>query len=308
MAFNNIEFRNALGNFATGVTVITARDLGDKGYVGITANSFNSVSMDPPLVLWSIGKSARSLPAYEKAGYFAINVLAADQVDISNRFATRQADKFNAIDFRTGVEGLPILNGCAAVFQCQTNMMYEGGDHIIFVGEVLEFESVDKPGLVFSKGKYALSQPHPALKDHIESREQSGFVAAYTHYLLLMAAQAFENSFLPILSQAGINSHYEWRVLALLNDRNGQTADELAEHTPAKYAFISEVLKGMISGGLVEMHKRASVDYFDLTTNGRRKVCELQAAALVHERDALENISLTDMQLKTSLMDLISAL
>ena len=89
MAFDTREFRSCLGSFTTGVTVVTSKDL-DQGYVGVTANSFNSVSMDPPLVLWSLGKSARSLPAFEAAKYFAINILASDQMDISNHFATQQ--------------------------------------------------------------------------------------------------------------------------------------------------------------------------------------------------------------------------
>lgn len=308
MAFNKIEFRNALGIFATGVTVVTAKDAGGSGYVGITANSFNSVSMDPPLVLWSIGKSARSLPAYEAAGYFAINILASDQIEISNHFATQQPDKFDSIDFQNGIGDVPLLKGCAAVFQCKTKMMYEGGDHIIFVGEVLDFEQFDKPGLVFSEGKYALSQPHPTIKSRAESDEQNGFVDNYAHYLLLMAAQKFENSFIPIINQSGINSHYEWRVLTMLNDRNGQTADELAENTPTKYTFIVEVLNGMIDTGLIDKIQKDGGDYYGLTANGQDKANELLAAARVHEKNALENFSLADSQLKNALKELISGL
>lgn len=308
MAFNNIEFRNALGNFATGVTVITARDVGGTGNVGITANSFNSVSMDPPLVLWSIAKGARSLPAYETAGYFAINVLAADQVDISNRFATQQTDKFHSVDFQTGIEGLPILDGCAAVFQCETKMMYEGGDHIIFVGEVLDFENYDRPGLVFAKGKYALSQPHPTVNNDTAPDVKDGFVDDYTHYLLLMAAQAFENSFIPVLFKAGISSHYEWRVLAMLNDRNGKTADELAVNAPAKYAFMLELLKGMTEAKMIRHVKEENVVCYELTTTGQEKANELRAAAADHEKNLFDKITFTETEIKAPLKKLISVL
>ena len=160
-SFDKTEFRNTLGGFATGVTVVTAKDLDGEGYVGMTANSFNSVSMDPPLVLWSIGRNARSLSAFEQASNFAIHILAEDQIDVSNHFATQQDDKFAEADYREGIEGVPVLNGCSIVLQCKTKMLYDGGDHTIIVGEVLGFENNDKSGLAFSKGKYSIIKTHP---------------------------------------------------------------------------------------------------------------------------------------------------
>jgi len=308
MTFSDIEFRSALGNFATGITVITAKDFGDDGYVGITANSFNSVSINPPLVLWSCAKSVRSLPVYEAAEYYAVNILASDQIEVSNNFATQQPDKFASVDFAPGIGGVPLLQGCAAVFQCKQKMMYEGGDHIIFVGEVLEFECFEKPPLVFAKGTYALSQPHPALQARTSDEKIDTFVDNYCHYLLLMAAQKFENSFIPIINDAGLNSHYEWRVLAMLNDRNNQTADELAERTPAKYAFVLEVLKGMVDTGLVREFQTNDLDHYALTDNGRQKAGQLLIAARTHESDALKNAGLPEADLKQSLKQLIGSL
>jgi 3-hydroxy-9,10-secoandrosta-1,3,5(10)-triene-9,17-dione monooxygenase reductase component len=156
------ELRFALGNFATGVTVVTTKNT--KGeYLGVTANSFSSVSMDPPLVLWSLDKKAFSLTDYQESGYFTINILAADQMDISNKFARAGEDKFSGVDFEEGQGGSPVLAGTIANFQCKTVHQYEGGDHIIFVGEVLSFDKSEGEGLLFHKGSYCVADVHPDL-------------------------------------------------------------------------------------------------------------------------------------------------
>ncbi len=161
--FDSKAFRQALGKFPTGVTVITSLDEQDSP-VGVTASSFNSVSMDPPLVLWSIDKSARSESAFSNATHFAVNVLCEAQVETSNRFASRGEDKFSGIDYETNEQGVPMLAGCAARFECKTWAVYDGGDHNIIVGEILEFEqSSDLKPLVFSEGSYAVTGAHPGL-------------------------------------------------------------------------------------------------------------------------------------------------
>ncbi len=148
------EFRNALGQFATGVTVITTRDT-DGHYVGVTASSFNTVSLDPPLVLWSIDKSSASLDAFSKHGYFAVHVLAAGQEHLSNNFARRGEDKFANIECTLGQGEVPLLPECAACFQCKLAYEYDGGDHVILVGEVLEYQAFDAKPLIFHGGRYA---------------------------------------------------------------------------------------------------------------------------------------------------------
>ncbi|WP_417321024.1 flavin reductase family protein [Emcibacter sp.] len=147
------EFRDALGKFATGVTVITTTS--EKGEpVGVTASSFNSVSLDPPLVLWSLAKSAASMRAYEKSGGFNVHILAADQEAISNQFARPGDDKFRGVDWKPCDRGYPILPEYAALFRCETQYQYEGGDHLIFVGKVIEYETRNAPVLVFHQGAY----------------------------------------------------------------------------------------------------------------------------------------------------------
>ncbi|WP_231562375.1 enoyl-CoA hydratase-related protein [Sphingomonas sp. 35-24ZXX] len=150
--FDPRTYRDALGQFATGVTIVTTRDSDGKA-VGVTANSFNSVSLDPPLVLWSLARSARSMAAFEQSGQFAVHILASDQDALSNRFASRIEDKFAGLDI--GEDGPPRIEGCSARLVCSTRHLYEGGDHVIMVGEVVDYESDGKPPLLFHGGTYA---------------------------------------------------------------------------------------------------------------------------------------------------------
>jgi 3-hydroxy-9,10-secoandrosta-1,3,5(10)-triene-9,17-dione monooxygenase reductase component len=147
-------FRIALGSFATGVTVITTQG-SDGQPVGLTANSFNSVSLDPPMVLWSLARKARSLGAFLAATHWAVHVLSADQEALSNRFSRTGDDKFAGLAVTRGLGGVPLLEGCAARFECRTSYRHEGGDHLIFVGEVLSFERVEREPLLFHAGRYA---------------------------------------------------------------------------------------------------------------------------------------------------------
>jgi 3-hydroxy-9,10-secoandrosta-1,3,5(10)-triene-9,17-dione monooxygenase reductase component len=158
------DFRRVLGQFATGVTIVTTR-APDGTPCGVTASSFNSVSLDPPMVLWSLGRQALSMAAFAAAEHFTVHVLAADQQALSNRFASRGSDKFAGLAWADDVHGVPLLPGCAAVFRCRTAHRYDGGDHVIFVGEVLGFESADCAPLLFHGGRYAalMPQPQPAL-------------------------------------------------------------------------------------------------------------------------------------------------
>lgn len=155
-AFDRQALRSALGAFATGVTIVSTRNAEGKD-VGITANSFNSVSLDPPMVLWSLSRKAMSLPAFQSNSHFAVHILAADQDDLSRRFATQGADKFAGLRVERGFGDVPLIDGCAARFQCRTAFNYDGGDHVIFVGEVLAFDQSGRPPLLFHAGDYALA-------------------------------------------------------------------------------------------------------------------------------------------------------
>jgi len=153
-------FRTALGRFATGVTVVTCRGA-DGALVGLTANSFNSVSLDPPLVLWSLAKRAKSLEAFRDATHFGVNVLAWNQVEMARRFSSPLPDRFAGITLIEGEAGVPLLEGCVAHFVCTTHHQYDGGDHMIFVGRVLRCACEDHPALVYYGRRYAVTADHP---------------------------------------------------------------------------------------------------------------------------------------------------
>ena len=150
------DFRSALGAFPTGVCLITTVAL-DGRRVGLTANSFSSVSLEPPMVLWSLSRNAASAPVFRDAEYFAINVLAADDAPISTHFAKSGADKFAAFAerFTTGLGDAPVLQGALATFECHSRHRYYGGDHIIVIGVVERYTHRDATPLVFHRGRYA---------------------------------------------------------------------------------------------------------------------------------------------------------
>jgi flavin reductase (DIM6/NTAB) family NADH-FMN oxidoreductase RutF len=150
--------RQALGRFATGVTVITTRTPDGK-YEGLTANSFSAVSLDPPLVLWSLRLAAASLPSFKSSGHFVVNVLSTAQSLTSQHFATPRHDKFEDVTFSTGIGGSPMLDDSLAIFECRTETMIEGGDHMIFIGRVIRAHYRDGEPLIFAAGRYGTHAP-----------------------------------------------------------------------------------------------------------------------------------------------------
>lgn len=147
--------RSALGRFATGVTIVTCIDR-DARRVGLTANSFNALSLDPPLVLWSLRRASPSLAAFAGAGHFAVNVLAENQIALSRRFAASRPDKFDEGVWSAGEGGAPVLAGCAAVFECATAAQQDAGDHVLFIGRVLRVGEAPIAPLLFQAGHYRM--------------------------------------------------------------------------------------------------------------------------------------------------------
>jgi flavin reductase (DIM6/NTAB) family NADH-FMN oxidoreductase RutF/DNA-binding IclR family transcriptional regulator len=158
-SFDSRDLRRVLGTFVTGVTVVTTAD--DEGrFHGVTANSFSSVSLDPLLVLWSQAVKSHSHPAFFKAERFAVNILAEDQIELSKRFARSSHEKFAGIDVDIGAGGVPLLRDCSARLQCRVVSRVPGGDHTIYVGEVLAIDRAERRPLVFGNGQYLLADPH----------------------------------------------------------------------------------------------------------------------------------------------------
>jgi len=148
-------FRRSLGEFATGVAVITAQGSGEE-LIGMTMSSFNSVSIEPPLVLFSVDRRANSLPAMLEAKGFAVNVLAREQEDISNRFARALSDKWSAVKRAVGYAQAPLITGALAHFECAPYANYDGGDHVIFVVRVVRHavRAGNPAPLIFFRGRY----------------------------------------------------------------------------------------------------------------------------------------------------------
>ncbi len=148
-----IQLRQCLGRFATGVTVVTCSDAAGKPY-GITANSFSSVSLEPPLVLWNIAKISNSLQAYLDAKHFAIHVLTAEQEFLARHFAQTDHSRYDNIDYEFSKTGVPLLPDVLARFDCRTETVAESGDHHIIIGEVVNFLFDDGEPLLFYRGDY----------------------------------------------------------------------------------------------------------------------------------------------------------
>ena len=149
------KLREVLGRFTTGVTIITCIDASGVR-VGLTANSFNALSLAPPLVLWSLRTVSPSMAAFRLAPHFVVNVLAESQVDLSRRFASKNEDRFADGVWSAGLGGAPVLAGAAAVLQCQAFAQHELGDHVLFIGQVQALSDAPVPPLVYQAGHYRL--------------------------------------------------------------------------------------------------------------------------------------------------------
>ena len=162
--FDRRDFRHALGQFATGVTIVTARAKDGRG-IGLTVNSFTSVSLDPPLVLWCLSRQATDFAALNAASRFAVNVLSAKQHHLSRQFSTTLADKFTSVEYEEAPDSSPLLKGATAHFICRVTGRFDGGDHVIILGEVEEYHWNEGEPLVFHSGRYHVTTRHPDLPD-----------------------------------------------------------------------------------------------------------------------------------------------
>ena len=151
-------FRDALGMFGTGVTVVTTC-ASDGSFTGLTVSSFNAVSLDPPLIAWSLSLNSPNITPFRSCKHYAVNVLAEDQAWLSQRFALANSDKFYGLEFGLGLGGVPLLPGCCAWFECRNQARHPGGDHLIFIGLVERFAREERAPLIFHGGRYR------ALKD-----------------------------------------------------------------------------------------------------------------------------------------------
>lgn len=294
------QFRTALGSFATGVTIVTTR-APDGTPIGLTANSFNSLSLDPPMVLWALSKTSLSLEAFAKAEHFAVNILAADQQPLADLFATRGARKFAELNCDTGLGGIPLLRGCSAVFECRLSYQYEGGDHVIFVGEVKEFAHFGRPALAFHGGNYASLVKYPAAPagaaDSPSADVDSSFSRDFLGYLLGSAHARLMDRVRGDLERYRLSeAHYH--VLMFLSNEDNLTLKELGTLTQlADHQVNYQTLADLVIRDFVSV---SGGDYPStrarLTPEGHRVALELAASLKAAEAYAERFLGATEAQ------------
>lgn len=309
--FDPKAFRDALSTFTTGVTIITTR-AEDGSPIGITANSFNSVSLDPPLVLWSLAKSAYSLPAFSHSGHWNVHVLSIEQEALSGRFASRGQDKFSGLKLDQGVNETPLLPSCTARFQCRTAFMYEGGDHVIFVGEVLDFDRSELPPLAFQSGQYALTARKPREGVRLSKAEQVAPDCSYTEDLLgYLAGRAHFQlvAYLRTLLQNQKLDEHAFFVLSILSIQDRLTRAEINRLvTYTGHEVTLALLQSLQEQGYVVTNAQPGEPRYQLTPSGREASLEHIALAKAVEQEVAEKLGPGDIQtLKILLKRLITA-
>jgi len=282
-------FRRALGNFATGVTIITTRGK-DGTHVGVTASSFNSLSMDPPLVLWSSIKETPSCKVFETASHFAVNILASDQMDMSNHFARQQEDKFQDVEWEPGLGGAPIFPNCAGRFQCESYDKLDGGDHWIFVGKVKAFDDFGRSPLCFHQGSYSMVFGHPAALSRVEQgivpKDDQGRMGNHTFFLMLRATRAYQERYRPKLEILELNL-IESRILLALNDFPGSNAEEIILHVHSPLSEAQQALLSLGDRGMVS----ASGEGYRLTDLGKTQAEQIWNIAEAHAKETFNQFS-----------------
>jgi 4-hydroxyphenylacetate 3-hydroxylase, reductase component len=282
-------FRRALGQFATGVTVVTATANDEP--VAITANSFSSVSLDPPMVLWSLRKESRNLPAFKQAGHFAVNVLAADQIELSNRFSRSAADKFGSCDWHPGLGGAPLFAGAAAQFECRLVAEYDGGDHVIFLGHVLRYRCFDRAGLLFCQGRYALALDHPGTPSDLPFEEAAHPRDDFFIPLLVRAYAYLSGAFEEHRDAEGLNTNQS-RVLAFLATRSGASTDAIARLTFLGVSAVEDALAKLVGLGYVAPRPPGALA---ITQEGLERLRRITARAHSFEAEHLAGLDPDDV-------------
>ncbi|WP_313024407.1 flavin reductase [Pseudomonas lopnurensis] len=300
-AFDSINFRNALGAFATGVTIVTTRD--DAGNdVGLTANSFNSVSLDPPMVLWSLAKTSKALDAFMNGDSFAVHILSAGQQELSGRFARSGSDKFAGLEPRRGRGNVPLLDGCTACFECKTTFRYEGGDHVIFVGEVLSFDNQMLPPLVFHSGAYKLVMDKQAARKE-EAENDGSFSKNFLGYLLGSAYQKIFTGIRAELVELGL-SEEDYLILSILGIGDNRCISEVDSLLKLSgHSVTTETVNNLSARGLLQSAPDAEgAVCLQLTEEGRQLQIRLMAVAKAGEVDLEGELDESEVLLLKSLL------
>ena len=283
------SFRDALSAFATGVVIVTTRTP-DGRDAGVTASSFNSVSLDPPMVLWSLGRSSSNFSAFQSADHFAVHVLAAHQDDLSRRFSTRGIDRFEGLAIQRGIGGVPLLDECSTRFECSTIHRYEGGDHLIFVGKLETLSHTLQPPLIFHGGRYAMAVPHSGPRP---PEVQAGAPVSETEFNYLLWRAFFQSRRLPRERRQSVGwSDQDSAILQMALRRDGSTIQEIDEMVSfAGLSCSADDALAIETRGLVAVDRPIGPDAgLTVTPSARERLMELLALGRSVEAAAVDTL------------------
>jgi len=245
--------------------------------------------MDPPLILWSVTKTALSAPVFKEASHFAVHVLASSQVELSNRFARSGSDKFAGLDYTRNSNGCPLLNQCVARFDCQTWQVYEGGDHWIIVGEVLDIDKQNDDALVFCDGSYATASPVNIVRQESNtSNVEDSPVDNLLLYNLARATRQMSEKFHQAVRDSGLTVP-AWRVLASLYGQTSRQLPDLASRTFIDREILQDLLVLLKADGLCVLKETSSGVCAVGTVAGHERVEHLFALGAQQESAALQS-------------------
>lgn len=289
-------FRQCLGQFTTGVSVMTARH--GSACAGLTANSFASLSLEPPLVLFSLSRGSRSFDVFQQAESFAVNILATDQIALSQNFASRKDDKFEDVDWFEGQTGAPVLAGVVAYLECDRHSVLDGGDHVIMIGRVRHFARFDRQPLLYAQGRYAIAGDHPDLKP--DRRPAQAAAAAPAEgwrslplVTLLYRANNYTTLHFEEHRRAEGLSVPQVRVLAGLYDTPGQSLERLSARMYLGNRDARDAVADLVDRGYVEAGPE---DCLSLTPTGRERREAISRRLLDFDREVLRGIPELEIQ------------
>lgn len=300
-SFDDRSLRTALGAFATGVTIVTTR--GPQNDVGLTANSFSSVSLKPPMVLWSLAKSSPNIDVFRSTRHFSVHILSAEQEYLSTRFATKGIDKFEGVALERGPDDIPMLSECSARFVCRTAFQYEGGDHVIFVGEVTDFMHTKRSPLLFHGGRYGMLFQKEAAHSHPAEASDALRSSDDLHSLISQSWFRIRREAIQEPQRRGWTEG-EYAVLRELGREDGLRFSQIeALHRDHGQVLTPEVVRTLAAQGLVRVSEPLDADSeIWMSPAGRQAIIEIVAMLRASEEEALEGFDPSEVQLLKQLL------
>ena len=281
-------FRRTLGQFSTGVTVIATERDGQP--VGVTANSFSSLSLDPPLILWSIARTSRSFTAFSEATHFCVSVLGEHQIDVSQKLSSSRDDKFSEVSWQSGIGGSPVITGAIATLECSTFAVQDGGDHIILIGKVLRHRRHGGKALLYAQGQYGIVDEHPAFKAQASDATVPKTVRSLRELplttLLYLAHHNSSAAFERHRREEGI-SLTQSRILSALTRQSPMSRQALTRQVYMTPRTLDDALGELLQRGCLE---EVGEDQFSLSDAGQRLASSVRMRVQEYEREQLAGI------------------